>query len=59
MSIIQKFSSEKGTAMLGYEEYIYTLERKTDTKSIFRCQNRDYKDKSKCNNNIYRFLCPD
>ncbi|CAF4523270.1 unnamed protein product, partial [Rotaria socialis] len=29
--------------MLGYEGYIYTLERKTDVKMIFRCQNRDCK----------------
>ncbi|CAM4920337.1 unnamed protein product [Rotaria socialis] len=29
--------------MLDYEGYIYTLERKTDVKMIFRCQNRDCK----------------
>ncbi|CAF4231708.1 unnamed protein product [Rotaria magnacalcarata] len=43
MSTIKKFSSEKGKSMLGYEGYIYTLERKTDVKMIFRCQNRDCK----------------
>ena len=47
MSIIQTFSSEKGKAMIGYEGYVYTLERKTDAKSIFRCQNRDCKGKLK------------
>ena len=51
--IIQKFSSEKGKAMLGYEEQIYTLERKTDAKSIFRCQNRDCKGEFKYDNNTY------
>lgn len=40
---IKKFKSEKGKEMLGYEGYIYTLERKTDVKLIFRCQNRDCK----------------
>ena len=53
ISIIQKFSSEKGKAMLGYEGYIYTFERKTDAKSILRCQHRDCKGKSKYDNNIY------
>jgi hypothetical protein len=33
--------------MLGYDGYIYTLERKTDEKMIFRCQNRDCKGKLK------------
>ena len=45
MSTINKLSSEKGKPMLGYEGYIYTLERKTDVKMIFRCQNRDCKGK--------------
>jgi hypothetical protein len=45
MSTINKFSSEKGKPMLGYEGYVYTLERKTDAKMIFRCQNRDCKGK--------------
>ncbi len=56
MSIIQKFSSEKGKAMLGYEGYIYTLERKTDAKSIFRCQNRDCKGKFKYDNDLYFYF---
>lgn len=43
--IIKKFKSEKGKDMLGYEGYIYTLERKTDFKLIFWCQNRDCKGK--------------
>lgn len=46
MSAIHKFLSEKGKPMLGYEGYVYTLERKTDAKMIFRCQNRDSKGKS-------------
>ena len=29
--------------MLGYEGYIYNLERRTEAKMIFRCQNRDCK----------------
>ena len=33
--------------MLDYEGYTYTLERKTDVKLIFRCQNRDCKGKMK------------
>ena len=31
--------------MLGYEGYMDMLERKTDAKMIFRCQNRDCKGK--------------
>ena len=38
---IHKLTSEKGRIVLGYEDYIYTLERKTNFKLIFRCQNRD------------------
>jgi hypothetical protein len=44
---IKKFKSERGKDMLGHEGYIYTLERKTDVKLIFRCQNRDCKGKIK------------
>ena len=29
--------------MLGYEGFIYTLDRQTEAKKIFRCQNRDCK----------------
>jgi hypothetical protein len=29
--------------MLGYEGCIYTLDRQTEAKMIFRCQNRDCK----------------
>lgn len=43
MSTINKLSSEKGKPILGYEGYMYTLERKTDVKMIFRCQNRSCK----------------
>ncbi|CAF1283457.1 unnamed protein product [Rotaria magnacalcarata] len=46
---IKNFTSEKGKAMLSYEGYIYTLERKNDVKLIFRCQNRDYK--GRCHTN--------
>jgi len=42
---MKKFLSEKGKPMLGYEGYIYTLERKVEMKMIFRCRNRDCKDK--------------
>ncbi|CAF1501616.1 unnamed protein product [Adineta ricciae] len=37
---MQRLESEKGEPMLGYEGYIYTKERKTEEKIIFRCQNR-------------------
>ena len=43
MSEIKKLLSEKGKPMLPYEGYIYNLDRKTDVKMIFRCQNRDCK----------------
>ncbi|CAF4868496.1 unnamed protein product, partial [Rotaria socialis] len=46
---IKKFTSEKGKAMLSYEGYIYTLERKNDVKLIFRCQNGDCK--GRCHTN--------
>ena len=44
---IKKFKSEKGKDIPGYEGYMYTLERKTDVKLIFRCQNRDCNGKMK------------
>lgn len=44
-----KFQSEKGKPMLGYEGHIYTLERQTEAKMIFRCQNRDCK--GRCHTN--------
>ena len=40
-----KSISEKGRTILGYEDYTYTLERKTNAKLIFRCQNRDCRGK--------------
>ena len=43
MPTIEKRTSEKGKPMLGYGGYIYTLERTTDEKRIFRCHNRDCK----------------
>ncbi|CAF2122584.1 unnamed protein product, partial [Rotaria magnacalcarata] len=46
---IKKFKTEKGKDMLSYEGYIYTLERKTDVKLIFRCQRRDCK--GRCHTN--------
>ena len=44
-AIIQKLTSEKGRIVLDYEDYIYTLERKTNVKLILRCQNRDCRGK--------------
>jgi hypothetical protein len=41
MAKIEKFLSEKGKPLVVYEFHIYNLERKTDTKLIFGCQNRD------------------
>ena len=46
MSQIQKLTSEKGKPMIFHEGFVYTLERTTETKLIFRCQNRNCKDKS-------------
>ena len=45
MPTIEKLTSEKGKPMLGYGGYIYTLERTTDEKRIFRCHNRDCRGK--------------
>jgi hypothetical protein len=45
MAKIEKFSSEKGKPLVVYDSYIYNLERKTNIKHIFRCQNRDCKGK--------------
>ena len=42
---IHKLTSEKGRIVLGYEDYIYTLERKANVKLIFQCQNRDCRGK--------------
>ncbi|CAM4825423.1 unnamed protein product [Rotaria magnacalcarata] len=41
MSQIEKLLSEKGKPLLLHEGYIYSVERTTTTKLIFRCQNRD------------------
>lgn len=41
MAKIENFLSEKGKPLVVYEFHIYNLERQTDTKLIFRCQNRD------------------
>ena len=38
---IKKFKSKTGKDILGYEGYLYSLDRKTDVKLIFRCQSRD------------------
>ncbi|CAF2080718.1 unnamed protein product [Rotaria magnacalcarata] len=43
MSQIEQHSSVKGKPMILHEGYIYTVERTTKTKSIFRCKNRDCK----------------
>ncbi|CAF2065509.1 unnamed protein product [Rotaria magnacalcarata] len=50
MSQIQQLVSEKGKSMILHECYIYTLERSTTTKSIFRCRNRDCK--ARCHTNL-------
>ncbi|CAF2781682.1 unnamed protein product [Rotaria sp. Silwood2] len=47
---MQKLITEKGKAMLLHESYIYTVERTTTTKLIFRCQNRDCK--ARCHTNL-------
>jgi hypothetical protein len=43
MPTMEKLTNEKGKALLGYREHIYTLEQKTDEKLIFRCRKRDCK----------------
>ena len=45
MSQIKGIVSEKGKRMLLHESYIYTMERTTTRKLIFRCRNRDCKGK--------------
>lgn len=52
MSTITLFQSEKGKPMLAYEGYIYTLERQTEAKKIFRCQNRDCKGRCHTNPSV-------
>ncbi|CAF4590206.1 unnamed protein product [Rotaria socialis] len=51
MSQIEQLSSVKGKPMILHEGYIYTIERTTKTKSIFRCKNRDCKGKYALNIN--------
>ena len=43
MSLIEKLFSEKGKPMVVHAGYIYTQERTTTMKIIFRCQNRSCK----------------
>ena len=43
MSLIEKLLSEKGKPMIVHAGYIYTQERTTTEKIIFRCQNRSCK----------------
>lgn len=43
MSQIQKLASEKGKSMLLHASFIYTLERSTTEKLIFRCRDRNCK----------------
>ncbi|CAF2108752.1 unnamed protein product [Rotaria magnacalcarata] len=50
MSQIEQPSSVKGKPMILHEGYIYTVERTTKTKSIFRCKNRDCK--ARCHTNL-------
>ncbi|CAF2117211.1 unnamed protein product, partial [Rotaria magnacalcarata] len=50
MSQIEKLLSVKGKPMILHEGYIYTVERTTTTKLIFRCQNRDCK--ARCHTNL-------
>ena len=45
MSQIKEIVSEKGKRMLLRESYVYTLERTTTRKLIFRCRNGDCKGK--------------
>ncbi len=43
MSVIEKLLSEKGKPLVVHAGYIYTQERATSTKLIFRCQDRNCK----------------
>ena len=49
MSTITKLTSEKGEPMLVYEGFIYTLERQSEAKMIFRCQSRVCKGRCHAN----------
>ena len=51
MSQIEKLLSVKGKSMILHGGHIYTVERGTTTKLIFRCQNRDCKGKLASNIN--------
>ena len=44
MPSIQKLLSEKGKPMTCYLGHIYTKEKATEVKIIFRCQNRSCKE---------------
>jgi len=56
MSKIEKFSSERGKPLVVYDSHIYNLERSTNVKLIFRCQNRDcIKVKYKFSNDVGGF----
>ncbi|CAF3703869.1 unnamed protein product [Rotaria socialis] len=50
MSQIEQLSSINGKPMVLHEGYIYTVERTTTTKLIFRCKNRDFK--ARCHTNL-------
>jgi hypothetical protein len=43
MSVIEKLLSEKGKPMVVHAGHIYTQERTTLTKLIFRCKDRNCK----------------
>ena len=45
MSDIRTLKSQKGEPMVVHRGFIYTLERRTTVKCIFRCQNRNCKGK--------------
>ncbi|CAF4525900.1 unnamed protein product, partial [Rotaria magnacalcarata] len=56
MSQIEQLSSAKGKPMILHEGYIYTVERTTTTKSIFRCKNRDCKARCHTNSSMDAFV---
>ncbi|CAF2120320.1 unnamed protein product [Rotaria magnacalcarata] len=58
MSQIQKLTSEKGKSMLLHASYIYTLERSTAEKLIFRCRDRNCKARCITNLSMDAFQSP-
>ena len=53
MSEIKRLLSEKKKPMLGYQGYIYTVERQNQERIVYRCKNRLCKGKLKTTKNFH------